>query len=226
MRRFVRTPPNVRVLALGLAVLAHVFVFVLLVIERRMQHGEADPELRMFVSLWPEPEPPPRATPPPRELPGRSVSTVPETAPLIVPQELVATPTPVEVQSVVPDPVVVPPPNWNRAAQDAADLYMANHTEPDIEGAVVSGPRKPCRPPPISKELQAKIDKQLDRRPDPRPPVTSPPGSVMMGGQRVGVITLGGPLRKRKVEAIPPEVIRGERKSSVPDANRCDPQSD
>jgi hypothetical protein len=73
----------------------------------------------------------------------------------------------------------------------------------------------------ISKEMQAKIDELLDRPADPGPPVTSPPGSVMMNGQRVGVLTI--PRKAGKSEhIIPPEELLAERKSSVPDPFTCD----
>jgi hypothetical protein len=119
--------------------------------------------------------------------------------------------------------VVAPPPSWNSAAQNVADLYMANHDAPDYEGALIgpSAMRKPCKPPKINKEMQAKIDELLDRDPDPRPPVTSPPGSVMMNGQRVGVLTIPRKVGKSE-HIIPPEELLADRKSSVPDPFNCD----
>ena len=69
--------------------------------------------------------------------------------------------------------------------------------------------------------MQKKVDDALDRPADPGPPVTSPPGSVMMNGQRVGVLTIPRKVGKSE-HIIPPEELLAERKSSVPDPFTCD----
>ncbi len=225
MRRPNRTPPNVRVVAIGLAVLAHVFVVVLLVIERRMQRPQVEPQQQLFVSIWPYQEPPPPPPPrSPRPPPTRTAPSVPAITPLITQQEQALVPAPVVVQPVVPEAAVLPPIDWSRAPQEAANLYLSKHKETEILKSVAesNGPRKPCRPPAISKETQAKMDKLLPRPPDPGPPVTIPPGSIIFNGTRVGVATLPRRQHKAGVESFSPDDLLEERQSSVPDPFTCD----
>lgn len=145
-------------------------------------------------------------------------------APLIKTPEPVVTPTPAVAQPVVPDVVVPPPVSWESQAKSVADLYMANHDKLDYASAVIgpSALRQPCKPAKLSAEMQKKVDEALDRHPDPGPPVTSPPGSVMMNGQRVGVLTLPRKVGKESVHVIPPEELLADRKPSVPDPFTCD----
>ena len=220
MRRIGHAPTNVRVVAIALAVVAHLLALLLFVIERRMQRSEVEQQARLVVSLWPFPEPP---SPPPRPPVARPTRNVRALAPVVTTEEPPAR-APAAVEPEAPDPVVAPPVDWSRAALDAAKLYMQNHAQPDVLSSVPDPnvPRKPCRPPEISEAMQAKIDKLLDRPVDAGPPITSPPGSVMMGGQRVGVIVFGGPIGRKSVKVIPPEELLAERKSSVPDPHTCD----
>jgi hypothetical protein len=225
MRRVIRTSMNVRAAGVAFAVLAHLVAVLLIAIERRVQRHEPQVVEPLVVSLWPFPEPPPPPPPPRRPLPAPIPTPVRVIAPVAVQQEAVATPAPEEVQPVEPvvsEPVVVPPIDWTRAAQDAADLYMANHNPPDAAASVRDrkGPRVLCRPREISKDLKENMNELLGRPPEPATPSFGPAGSVIMpGGQRVGVLQLP---KKEPEQVRPAPPIDGERRSSVPDPYTCD----
>lgn len=109
---------------------------------------------------------------------------------------------------------------------------MANHDPPDPFDPAITATRstRPCRPREITRQMQATINDALPDRADPSPPITSPPGSVMIGTVRVGVMKLpdhkpaGTPRAQGKPEPEPPPQQIGERWSSVPDAHSCDPR--
>jgi hypothetical protein len=219
---------KVRVLAIGFAVLAHVLVLLLLVIEHRVQRPEADAEQPQFVSLWLVPLPPRRPSIPatPSRLPSaRAAPSVRATAPLVMPQEPAATLAPEPApHPAAPGPAVMPPVDWASAAKQAADLYMANHGRQDTFSlpSDTDVPMKPCRPREISEAMQAKIDKLLGRPAHLPPPTAGPVGSVMMNGQRVGVLALPARPDKQAARRDSPDQVIGERRSSVPDPHTCD----
>ncbi len=224
MQHITRAPVNVRVLALGLTVLAHLLVLLAFSVERRSQRHRVPQELSQFVSIWPD-LPPPQLKPPPVPTPRQQFEPRAIT-PVVAPQEVDMTfsPAPSPLPAT-PDPGAQPTVDWVAEGQKAARRVAASPGRPDTFSPPPNTnlPARLCAPRVITEAMQAKMDEVAPPRVEPTPPPDAPTDSVMLpGGIRVGILRFPSKKGKKAAPPDPPEDLRARPRSSVPDPNTCD----
>ncbi len=224
MHHFTPAPVNVRVVAIGLTVLAHLLVLLAFSVERRMSRRDLPRELSQFVSIWPDLPPPPL---PPQPAPSpRPQSALRAITPVATPQEVVMTFSPApSPQPAAPDPGAHPTVDWVAEGQKAALRVAANPGRPDTFSPPPNTnlPARLCSPRVITEAMQAKMDEVAPPRVEPTPPPDAPSDSVMMpGGIRVGILRFGSKKGKKAAQFELPEDLHMRPRSSVPDPNTCD----
>jgi hypothetical protein len=131
-----------RAIAIGLALLAHVLLFLLLVLGIHSP-PRADAEPLLFVSLWPDlkptPEPAKVNLPPPA---APSLEKTKPTVPRVAPSE---GPRPAEISTAI-TPVPLPPIDWQREGAAAARRQTQRPPERETFSAPPKTARKPCEP--------------------------------------------------------------------------------
>jgi hypothetical protein len=207
----------------------HGLFTLLLRLEDRDLLRPSPPESQL-VGIWihlpkiPEPEPEPAVEPAVDPPPDRPTVARPARAITLAPATETAESTPA---------ISTPAEDDSRRSIDwelEAQKLAAQREERDPEN--FSGPlqamREPCKPHQSS--MWAKKPEVVDAPPTAEDALNTPPGSVMMGGTRVGVVDIGsligiltgGPKAAPDSRLFDDMVAGKTPRSSVPDPNVCD----
>jgi hypothetical protein len=187
------------------------------------------PPERELVGIWihlpmiPEPEPEPAVKPAVDPPPDRPTVARPARAITLAPATETAESTPAIATPAEDDsrPAI----DWELEAQKLAALL---DRDPENFSGPLQAMREPCKPHQSS--MWPKKPEVVDAPPTAEDALNPPPGSVMMGGTRVGVVDIGtliglliGGPKAEPNEHLFDDMVAGKTpRSSVPDPTVCD----
>jgi hypothetical protein len=222
-----RTPLRVGAAAGALTLLMHGVLALLLMLEDRDMQRPL-PAARRLTGMWihltppslPESEAPvdPARADAPSEVPA---APRPRTAITLAPAPTVA-PDSAPEAAVATSPESRPPTDWELEAQKRAGPFGPD--DPETFSPPPETTREACKPHQSS--MWPKKPEQVDAPPSWQDNFKPPPGSVVLGGRRVGVVGIGIPIGGQKPEPnshLFDDMMAGKTpRSSVPDPHVCD----
>lgn len=187
------------------------------------------PPARKLVGVWihqpmiPEPEPEPAVEPAVDPPPDRPTVARPAHAITLTPATETAEGTP-----AISTPAEDDSRPWTDWELEAQNLAARRERDPGDFSGSLKAMREPCKPHQSS--LWPKKPKGEDAPPTWQDVANPPPGSVMMGGTRVGVVDIGdligllidGPKPEPNKHLFDDMMAGKTARSSVPDPNVCD----
>lgn len=222
-----RTPFRVGAAAGALTLAMHGVLALLLMLEDRDMQRPL-PAARRLTGMWIHLPPPslreievpvvPARADAPAEVPA---APRPRTAITLAPVPAMAPESPAEA-GVATSPESRLPTDWELKAQKLAGTYGPD--DPETFSPPPETTREACKPHQSS--MWPKKPEKVIAPPSWRDNFKPPPGSVMLGGRRVGVVGMGIPIGGPKPEPnshLFDDMMAGKTpRSSVPDPNVCD----
>lgn len=222
-----RTPFRVGAAAGALTLAMHGVLALLLMLEDRDMQRPL-PAARRLTGMWIHLPPPSLG----------ETETPPDPVRASAPAEVAAAPRPRTAITLAPAPAVGPesspqagvatspesrpPTDWELQAQKRAGTFGPD--DPETFSPPPETTREACKPHQSS--MWPKKPEQEDAPPSWQDNFKPPPGSVMLGGRRVGVVGIGIPIGGPKPEPnshLFDDMMAGKSpRSSVPDPHVCD----